>query len=257
MNAIENLVAERSAAPQPASGPMLLARVFHYVLCIVGAAVLFVAYEHLKLNEQSTPSLVSLAAASLLALVPIRALLREVFAIERGVLHLVHGLGGLVLIALPVSGMVSGAPMLTHAAMAPFAIMGAAQAVMHQQYPRNARQAEALRRFATSLPEVEQFTKPRDFASPANLARAIAVLSDLLSKAQVLGETELESDPGFQSALKGATTRLGLRLSLDAIDHSLDVMGENPLAATAVPALRNRLAEVRRTVAKHQRAALR
>ena len=104
-------------------------------------------------------------------------------------------------------------------------------------------------------PHKKEFTL--DPNEPANVARAIAVLSDLLSKAQALGETELESDPGFQSALKGATTRLGLRLSLDAIDHSLDVMGENPLAATAVPALRNRLAEVRRTVAKHQRAALR
>ncbi len=244
MGAVNPSIAGTNVPAARASRP-LLARIFRFVFCLLGAAGLFVAYEHFKLNAQSVPSLACLAGAAILALVPVRAVLHEVFAVERSALHLVHGLGGLALIALPLSGVVSGAPMLTHAAMAPFAIMGAAQAVMHQNHPRNARQAEALRRFATSLPEVAQFTNPRDFTSPANAKRAITVLDDLLSKAQALGQTELDADPGFQSALKAATTRLGLGLGLDAIDHSLDAMEKNPNAARAVPALRKRLAEAR------------
>jgi hypothetical protein len=50
------------------------------------------------------------------------------FGIEGKVLHLVHAVGGLVLLALPLTGAVKGTPVLTHAAMAPFALMGAAQA---------------------------------------------------------------------------------------------------------------------------------
>ena len=115
----------------------------------------------------------------------------ELFAIEGKVLHLVHGIGGLALGGLALGGVISGGPLLTHAALAPFAIMGAAQAVMHQDHPRNPEQADALRRFATSLPEVEQFTNSGDLTSPANVRRAVAVLTDLVTKAQVLGETEL------------------------------------------------------------------
>jgi hypothetical protein len=142
--------------------------------------------------------------------------------------------------------------MLNHAAMAPFAMMGAAQAMMHQ--PRNGRQAEALRRFVTSLPEVQQFTRPGDFASPANVSRAVTVLNDLLTKAQALGETELDADPNFQSALRAVTVRTGLGLSLDAIDHSLKVMETSPLGASAVPALRGRLEQVRKALANHAAA---
>src|SRR5512136_1066697 len=49
--------------------------------------------------------------------------------------------GGLALVGLPVAGVVSGTPVLTRTAMAPFAVMGAAQALMHQNHPRNAKQA--------------------------------------------------------------------------------------------------------------------
>lgn len=245
MKVINSPIANPSVAAQPPPRSSLLAHLLRFVACLLGAAGLFVAYEHFRLNGQPTLSLLSLGGAGLLALLPLRSILHEVFAVEHKVLHLVHGVGALALIALPLSGVVSGTPMLTHAAMAPFAIMGAAQAVMHQNHPRNARQAEALRRFASSLPEVAQFANARDLSSPANAARAITAMSDLLAKAEALGQTELDADPGFQAALRNATTRVGLGLGLDAIDRSLDVMATSPGAASAVPGLRKRLAQIR------------
>ena len=230
----------------------VIVRLTHFLLCVVGAAGLFVAYQHFRTNGQTALSTGSLIAAALLALVPVRALLREIFEVEGKVLHLVHGLGGLALIALPVSGLVSGTPVLTHAAMAPFALMGAAQAIMHQDNPRNAQQAAALRNFASSLPEVAQFTNSGNLASPANVSRAIAVLTDLLGKAQALGETELQADPGFQSALRNATTRVGLTLGLDSIDHAVNVLGASQADPAKVQALRRKLAEVRGSLDKSE-----
>ncbi len=98
--------------------------------------------------------MVSLASAAVFGFAPLRDVLRLVFRVEGKALHLAHGLGSLALIGLPVSGVVTGRPVLTHAWMAPFAMMGAAQAVMHQNNPRNAKQAAALKQFAVSLPEV-------------------------------------------------------------------------------------------------------
>jgi len=132
--------------------------------------------------------------------------------------------------------------------MAPFAIMGAAQAVMHQDRPRTAKQAAAMQRFATSLPEVAQFAGASNLASPGNAKRAVAALSDILAKAQALGETELESDPGFQSALSQVSTRFGANLGLDAVDLELTKLAANPATAGAVPELRKRLALARRTI---------
>ena len=212
------------------------------------AVVAFGAYAHFKLHGQTVPSLVSLLAAAGFGLAPLRALVSELFAIEGKVLHVFHGVGGLALIGLALGGVISGGPLLTRAALAPFAIMGAAQAVMHQDHPRSPEQAEALRRFATSLPEVEQFTKSGHLSSPANVRRAIAVLSDLVAKAQVLGETELRSDPGFQGALRRVTTHFGLSLGLDTVDRVIGRLSANPAAANALPELRMRLAAARRTV---------
>ena len=238
--------AQRSAERRAPTPHGLIGRVMLYAVLLAAAAAAYVAHEHFALNAQSTPSLVCLIAAALLALAPLRAILGELFALEAKVLHLAHGLGGLVLVALSAGGVVSGGPLLTHAALAPFAIMGAAQAIMHQDHPRNAAQAEALRRFATSLPEVEQFTKAGSLSSPENAARAVAVLTDLLRKAQALGETELQTDPGFQSALRQGTTRFGLTLGLDSIDKAIGVLAANPSTAAAVPALRTQLAKARR-----------
>ena len=238
----ENLPAFRSRTAL-IGGKVLLHGAF---LCIAVAA--FTAHEHFKVHGQSTASLASLLAAAGFGLAPLRALAGGLFAVERKIMHLVHGLVGLGLVALAFGGVVKGGPLLSHAALAPFAIMGAAQAVMHQDHPRTPEQAEALRRFATSLPEVEQFTKSDNLTSPANVQRAVRVLTDLITKAQALGETELRSDPGFQSALKQATTRFGLTLGLDAAENGIGRLSTNPAAAGALPGLREQLAAARKTV---------
>jgi hypothetical protein len=226
----------------------IIGRILLHCGFLLIAVVAFGAYEHFKLHGESTQSLVSLLLAAGFGFAPVRALVRELFVIEGKLLHLVHGVGALALGGLALGGVVSGGPLLRHAALAPFAIMGAAQAVMHQDHPRNPQQAEALRRFATSLPEVKQFTKSGNLSSPENVRRAVAVLTDLVTKAQVLGETELQSDPGFQGALRRVTTRVGLSLGLDAIDRAIGELSANPAAASAVPKLRNRLAKVRKAV---------
>jgi hypothetical protein len=229
---------------EPASSRVFRRIVLHCLLLVL-AAVAFIGYEHFKLNGQSTPALASLVAAGVLALAPIRALLGEFFAIEGKVLHALHGIGGLAFVGLAAGGVISGQPLLSHAAMAPFAIMGAAQALMHPTHPRNAKQAEAMRRFATSLPEVAEFTRTGDLTSPQNVARAARVLNDLISKAEALGETELAADPNFQSALARATTRTGLTLGLDVVDQGINRLAANAAAAAAVPELRQRLAKAR------------
>jgi len=235
--------------PQARTGLTFLWHVVHWVLGLLGAAALFVAYQHLSLHGARVPAYACLAGAALLVLSPVKALLHQLFTLERGVMHVAHAVGALALVALPATGVVSGAPVLSHAAMAPFAIMGAAQALMHSSKPRNAAQAEALRNFVSSMPEVAQFASSRDFSSPANVARAVSVLTDLIGKAQALGETELAADPGFQAALKQVGVRTGVGLGLDAIQHSIDAMAAaNPAAAAAVPALRARLAQARQTL---------
>jgi len=241
-SAPENLPARRSTARS------IVGRILLHAGFLLIAVVAFGAYEHFKLHGQSTPSLVSLVAAGGFGFAPVRALVRELLAIEGKVLHLVHGVGGLALVGLGFGGVISGGPLLTHAALAPFEIMGAAQAVMHQDHPRSPEQAAALRRFVTSLPEIEQFTKSGDLTSPENARRAIAVLTDLVAKAQALGATELKSDPGFQSALQRVTTRFGLSLGLDAVDRAIGKLSANPAAASALPELRKRLAAARKTV---------
>lgn len=253
MNRVLPPLAETTSVQQPGSH-RVLHRIFLHCLLLLFAAAAFVAYEHFKLNGQSTAALASLLAAGILVLAPVRALIGEFFAIEGKALHALHGLGGLVFVGLAAGGVISGQPLLDRAAMAPFAIMGAAQAIMHQDHPRNAKQAEALRRFATSLPEVAELTRSGSLTSPANAARAVRVLNDLISKAEALGETELQADPNFQSAWAQATTRTGLTLGLDAIDQAINRLAANPAAAPAVPELRRRLAQARtlsRTAAHH------
>jgi hypothetical protein len=241
----------QSAAPKASPGRSVLLHLVRIILCAAGAAGLFVAYQHFKVSGQTGLSTGSLIGAALLALLPVRALLGEFFSIEGRLMHLLHGLGGLALVALPVSGLVSGGPIMTHAAMAPFAVMGAAQALMHSNNPRNAQHAEAMRRFATSLPEVAQFTQSGNLTSPANISRAVAVLTDLLGKAEALGETELRADPGFQSALSS----VGLTLGLDSIDHAVNVLSAHSADPAQVQALRTKLAQVRGSLQKNESKA--
>jgi hypothetical protein len=239
-------------APPRSSLGSALARILLHVVFLLIALGCLAGYEHFKAERRSDIALASLVAAAIFGFMPLRDLIRIVFRIEGTALHLVHGLGGLALVALPLSGAVSGTPLLTHTAMAPFAIMAAAQAVMHQDHPRNPQQAEALRRFATSLPEVAQFAGG-NLSSPENARRAVAVLADIVAKAQALGQTELEADPNFQSALGRVSTRFGANLGLDAVDLALNRLAANPATAAAVPGLRQRVVAARTTIARGSR----
>jgi hypothetical protein len=237
-----------SAERPPRRSTHLGAKLLLHGAFLVIAVGCFAAYGHFKLEGRSTASLVSLLSAAVFGFAPIHDVLRVVFKVEGKALHLAHGLGTLAFIGLPASGLVSSTPVVSRAWMAPFAIMGAAEAVMHQNNPRNAKQAAALQRFATSLPEVAQFTDSKNLASPENAKRAIAVLTDIIGKAQALGETELEADPNFQSALRQTSTRFGANLGLDAVDVAIRKLASNPAAASAVPGLERQLAEARRVV---------
>lgn len=248
MSGFERPATHAEAGPRPSPGSVA-ARILLHAGFLVIAVCCLAAYEHFKLRGQSDWALASVVAAAGFGFAPLRDLVHLVFKVEGKALHLVHVLGGLALAALPLTGAVSASPVLTHMAMAPFAVMGAAQAVMHQNHPRNPRQAAAMERFARSLPEVARFTGANNFASPENAKRAVAALSDILAKAQALGETELESDPGFQGALSQVSSRFGANLGLDAVALALDKLAANPATAGAVPELRGRLARARRTIA--------
>jgi hypothetical protein len=236
--------------PRTSSAAAIAGRVLLHAGFLVIALAAFAAYAHFSVHGQSGVSLGCLVAAAGFGFTPVRDVVRIVLSVEGKALHVVHGIGGLALLGLPLAGVVSGGTVLTHAALAPFAIMGAAQAVMHQDHPRNAEQAAALRRFATSLPEVAQFTSGKNLASPENARRAVAVLTDIVSKAQALGETELRADPGFQSALRQVSTRFGANLGLDAVDMALAKLAANPATAAVVPGLRKQVAKARQTFAR-------
>lgn len=236
----------RGPVPAPwAAARSVAMKLVGYGLCLLIAVAAFAAFEHYKVQGATRLSWACLAAAGGFGLAPLRAILGELLAVEGIVLHLIHGFGSLAFLGLGLSGVVSGGPLLSHA---PFALMGAAQAVMHQDHPRTPEQALALRRFVSSLPEVEQFAKGGNLTSPVNVHQEIAVLTDLVSKAQTLGQTELKSDPGFQSAIQRVTTRAGLTLGLDTVDRALDKLAANPAAASAIPPLRKRLAAARKSI---------
>jgi hypothetical protein len=237
--------AERGAPRNRARTGMRL--VWHAILLVIAVGC-FALYGHLKVEGRTTPAMITLIVGAVCGFAPLRDVLRLVFRIEGTALHVAHGLGALGLIGLPVSGVVSGAPLFSRSWRAPFALMGAAQAIMHQGHPRNARQAAALQTFAASLPEVAQFTNSKDPLSPASAKRAITVLTDIIGKAQTLGETELDADPGFQGALRQASTRFGASLGLDAVDLALRNLAGDPATATAVPGLQRRLAQARQTI---------
>lgn len=248
MNPFGRAAAQSPAAPRASLGSVVGRILLHGVFLLIAAGC-FAAYLHFKVGGRSDAALASLVAAAGFGFAPVRDVVRLVFRVEGKALHLVHGLGGLALVGLPVAGVVSGTPVLTRTAMAPFAVMGAAQALMHQNHPRNAKQAAAMQSFAASLPEVAQFAGG-NLSSPANAQRAVVALSDILAKAQALGQTELDADPGFQSALNQVSTRFGANLGLDAVDLALGKLAANPATAAAVPELRKELASARSTFAR-------
>ena len=240
-----------SGAPAPRGrrfGRAIL-RVCLHVLSLMVAVGCFAAWAHFKVAGNHTAALTALVATGVFAITPLRDIAHIFFAVEGRALHLVHAVGGLALIALPLTGVVSGGRVLTRAAEAPFAIMGAAQAMMHQNQPRNAAQASAMRQFAESIPEVSQFAGS-DLSKPENAERAVKVLTDIIGKAQALGQTELDADPNFQSALQQTSTRVGTNLGLDAVDVVLNKLAADPSTASAVPQLRAKVAKVRAMFAR-------
>ena len=244
---------DASTAPAPSRPAQSRRNTFLKVLWHTAALLIalsgLAAYQHFKVDGSPTAAWASLVIAAVFGFVPFRDLLHYALRIEGVVLHCIHLVGAMALAILPLTGAVSGVPVLTHAAMAPFAIMGAAQAIMHQHQPRNPKQAEALRRFATSLPEVAAFADAKAFSSPANAHRAVIAMSDILTKAQALGETELECDPGFQAALQRSSARFGVRLALDAVATALSTLPAGEASSGAVQALRAQLASARQAVA--------
>ena len=236
--------APRSA--RPLTG--LLFGLLRQLVFLLIAATALGAYEHFRLHGEATASRVSLVIAALFALLPIRALFGALLVIEGRALHMIHGLGGLAFIGLISGGVVSGAPVLSYGALAPFAVMGAVQALMHVGHLRTTEQEVALRQFVTSLPQLSALSDARALESPAGAQRAMGVLTDLINKAEMLGETELASDPQFQSALARTSTHFGLTLGLDAIEQAIGKLAASPAAAAAVPELRERLAAARATV---------
>ncbi|MGH7669360.1 MAG: hypothetical protein ACRENQ_07675, partial [Gemmatimonadaceae bacterium] len=83
----------------------------HLAFLLVAVACL-AAYEHLRIEGHTRAALVSLIAAAAFGFAPLRELIRMIFHVEGKTLHLVHVLGGLGLVALPLTGVVSGTPVL-------------------------------------------------------------------------------------------------------------------------------------------------
>jgi hypothetical protein len=243
-----NPEAVQQLSPRRATARSVATRVLVHVGLLLVAVGCLGAYQHFKIEGQPSASIASLAGVALFGFAPLRDLTHIAFGIEGTVLHLVHLAGGLALGALPFTGVVSGTPVLTRAATAPFAMMGAAQALMHANNPRNAQQAAAVHRFVESMPELASVGNPKNFSTAAGAQRAIAALSDIIGKAQSLGETELQSDPAFRSAWSQASARFGANLGLDAVDDAIGKLSGNPATAAAVPGLRSRLALARRTL---------
>src|SRR6478735_3088007 len=100
--------------PPKRSLASIAGRFLLHVLFLVIALGGFLAYQHYSTLGAKTESTVSLLVAGGFALAPVRAVLRAFFGVERRVLHLVHGLGGLAVVGLTLSGAVQGRPILTH-----------------------------------------------------------------------------------------------------------------------------------------------
>ncbi len=231
-----------AAMPRPAWQSAALRLLLHAVFLVIAVGCFF-AYLHLRVGDNPKLAMASLIGAGVFGFAPLRDILRLVFRIEGTALHLAHIVGGLGLIALPVAG-------VARTSMGPFAMMGAAQALMHSQHPRNAQQAAALQHFVAALPQVASFASAKSLSSPADAQRAMHALTDIVSRAQALGQTELNADPQFRSAFSQVSARFGTGLGLDAVDMVLNrVAAMNPQQASQVTALREQMARARQTLA--------
>jgi hypothetical protein len=194
---------------------------------------LYLTYRHYSLLNQSTPALASLGGTAVFG-----------WATIRGLMARLRHFAFVLIPGVALLGYWKGAPMVDQFAQSPFAIMAAMQAVMHQDHPRSAAQAAALRQFASSLTEVGRFAGS-DLRSPANAARAIQVIGDIMTKAEYLGATELRSDPGFQNAVRNTTMRTGINWGLDSVVATLRALANNPSIAKQVKDLRRRVDALR------------
>src|SRR6516164_9207511 len=101
---MERITTTPGAVPAPSRVHRVLLRLAFNALALVAAAAAFVAHEHFKLQGQARASLVSLVVAAVCVLIPVRALLRVFFGLERHVLHGFHGVGALALTGLAAGG---------------------------------------------------------------------------------------------------------------------------------------------------------
>ena len=208
-------------------------------LLVHGGALLialacFAAYGHFKLEGQSTAAMVSLASAAVFGFTPLRGCCASYFASRESAAHRPR-FGQPRAHRAPVSGVVSSRPVLTRAWMAPFAMMGAAQAVMHQNNPRNAKQAAALKQFATSLPEVAQFAGPKDLvAANAKARRRRAVRHSRQGASLGRDRARIRSGISERAAKPRAIRREPWPRRVDV---ALRNLSGNPAAQSAVPDL--------------------
>ncbi len=233
-------------SPPQRSRSLWLSVLIHAASFIAGLCCL-AAWRVLRLDGNSAASMGALVAAGLLLLSSLHLVLDAVFALERRLRHAVHLVAGLGFAGLAAGGHLNHLPVLNDAALAPFAMFGAVQALMHSGQPRNPEQAAALQHFLSGVREIEGL----DFSgrSLEGTQHTAAVLKDLVTRAQVLGPTELRSDPGFQSALRQVTARSGLSLGMDNLGGAIDRLASQPGGERAAHELRRELAAARRQIA--------
>ncbi len=114
MIALQEPFLDRPATPRAPLPPVLLRVLLHAGFLVIAIACLAL-FEHFQVAGNSTASIACLVAAAAFGFTPVRDVLRVVFRVEGKALHLVRALGGLGLLALPLTGVVAGGPVLTRA----------------------------------------------------------------------------------------------------------------------------------------------
>jgi hypothetical protein len=248
---------EESSSHQDLSQPgcsrsLWLSALIHAASFVAGLCCL-AAWRVLRLDGYSTASMGALVAAGLLLFSSLHLVLDAVFAIGRRLRHAAHIVASLGFAGLAVGGHLNHLPVLNEAALAPFAMFGAVQALTHSGQPRNQEQAAALQHFLSGMREIEGL----DFSgrSLEGTQHTAAVLKDLIARARLLGTTELRSDPGIQSALRQVAARSGLSLGMDNLEGAIDKLASQPGGERAAHELHRELTAARRKIAAGSGAA--
>lgn len=201
----------------------------------------YLANRHYRLTGESEPAMWALGGAIVFG-----------YAALHGVFGRLRHLGLSAAALLGALGYWKGGPTVGQGAQSAFAVMAAMQTLTHQDHPRSAQQAAALRDFAQSLPAVAQFAGG-DLTSPENAARAMRVIGNILSKAERLGATELAADPKYRNAVHRLTMRAGLTIGLDSVDEVLQRCLGNPTIGPQAAELQARVRKLRQQL-KHDPA---